>query len=86
MTQRVKFVRSTEHEDAYDVRVQDRPRARWRTVGVVCRYGHPGITPSWNALAPGFTQWTGFRPTRKQAATDMLAGVAALTEGKGNTQ
>lgn len=76
MSQRTKFVRSTSMEAAYDVRVQAKPGARWRTIGVICRYGHPGLVPSWNALAPGFSQWTPFRPTRKQAAADMFAGIA----------
>lgn len=80
---RTKFVVSQDLTDAYDVRVQVKPRARWHTIGVICRCASaPGLKPAWNALAPGFTMWTPFRPTRKAALADMLAG---LTEREGVT-
>lgn len=53
----------------YDVRTQDKPRARWVHRGLVSSYG-----PEWAALGDGACAWTCYRATRAEAVADMLAG------------
>lgn len=80
MTQRIKFTASTELTDAYDVMVQDKPRARWQRAGIVARYGsRPVITPTWAALGANADAWSPMRRTRSEAVADMLAGVTFRT-------
>ncbi len=53
----------------YDVRTQDKPRARWVHRGVVSSFG-----PDWAALGTDACAWTAYRATRAAAVADMLAG------------
>jgi hypothetical protein len=63
---------------AYEVRVQDRPRGRWTLAGWVVGLADssgPNRPKSWIALPSGpLGGWTHYRPTRRRAVADMLAG------------
>ena len=42
----------------YDVQAQDRPRARWQTLGWVMGLSHEGGPASWAGLRDGADAWT----------------------------
>lgn len=56
----------------YDVRTQEKPRARWVHQGVVSAFGERNS--DWAALGTSATAWTSYRATRTAAVADMLAG------------
>jgi hypothetical protein len=56
----------------YEVRTQERPRARWVRRGLVSGFG--ARNSQWAALGDDAPAWTRYRATRAAAVADMLAG------------